>query len=147
MPTCQTERLTAAIREPPAYLERSRTESGSIGTCLCVVGDLARSVEMSVVSGRSLDQRAASSILGSTRCSAVTRCGEGEVDSEPTEQAATGGDDPFLFEPVPMLSRAIARQGEMLADSCGCLCNTEQCGCSSYCFCNTGGCSCRMVLV
>lgn len=69
------------------------------------------------------------------------------MDSEPTVPATTGGDDPFLFEPVPVFSQAIARQGDMLADSCGCLCNTGQCGCSSYCFCNTGGCSCRMVLV
>jgi hypothetical protein len=70
---------------------------------------------------------------------------EADMDGQPEPTPADA--DPFLFEPVPMPSRAMAGQREMLADSCGCLCNTVECGCTSYCYCNAGGCSCRMVLV
>jgi hypothetical protein len=97
-------------------------------------------------SGGTYDRHAASSILVLSDV-AMAPYEEGQMDSEATAPAASGGADPFLFEPVPMLSRAIAREGDMLADSCSCTCSTEQCGCTSYCYCNTGGCSCRMVLV
>jgi hypothetical protein len=69
------------------------------------------------------------------------------MESGPVTPAVPAGDDPFLFEPVPVLSRSTARAGDVVAESCGCLCSTEACGCNSYCFCNAGGCNCQMVLV